>query len=184
MSDISYVVSMNIKDLRKERQLTLQELSDLSNVSTSMLGSIERGDTNPTITTLDKIATGFKVPLSHIIEENKKRILYVESNERTPYKIESGYNVLTTFSYDKHYGFQILEIQVEPHCERYSQGHNKGVVEFLIVHKNSVRLEIDNKMFELNEGDAIRFEADKPHKLINLTEEHAGITNIIYYNRT
>ena len=184
MSDIGHVVSMNIKALRKERQLTLQELSDLSYVSTSMLGSIERGDTNPTITTLDKIATGFKVPLSHILEEDQKSILYIDSNERKPYKTESGYNVLTTFAYDKHYGFQVLEIQVEPLCERISQGHNKGVVEFLIVHKNSVRLEIDNKTFDLDEGDAIRFEADKPHKLINLTKKSAGITNIIYYNRT
>ncbi len=45
MNDISQIVSHNIKRLRKERQLTLQELSDKSGVSVSMLGSIERGDT-------------------------------------------------------------------------------------------------------------------------------------------
>ncbi len=46
MNDISQIVSHNIKRLRKERQLTLQELSDKSGVSVSMLGSIERGGYN------------------------------------------------------------------------------------------------------------------------------------------
>ncbi len=130
MHNIGQIVANNVKRLRKERQLTLNELSDSSGVSTSMLGGIERGDTNPTITILDKIAYGFKIPLSKLIEEDKESIYYVASKDKAVYKSEDLYKAMTVFEYNKDYGFRILEIHMDQESERLSQGHNKGVVEF------------------------------------------------------
>ena len=183
MHNIGQIVANNVKRLRKERQLTLNELSDSSGVSTSMLGGIERGDTNPTITILDKIAYGFKIPLSKLIEEDRESIYYVASKDKAVYKSEDLYKAMTVFEYNKDYGFRILEIHMDPESERSSQGHNKGVVEFLIVSQGKMVLTIENKRFELHTGDAIRFEADKPHKLENVHKGHSKATNIIYYNR-
>ena len=62
MDTMNQIVAGNIRRLRKEKKLTMEELAKLSGVSKSMLAQIERGDGNPTISTLWKISNGMKVP--------------------------------------------------------------------------------------------------------------------------
>ncbi len=52
MESINRNISINLKMIRKEKGLTLEDLSSISGVSKSMLGEIERGSTNPTILVL------------------------------------------------------------------------------------------------------------------------------------
>ena len=50
----------NIRRLREENKLSMDELSRLSGVSKSTLAQIERGDGNPTISTLWKISEWYE----------------------------------------------------------------------------------------------------------------------------
>ena len=45
-----------IRDERRKRKLTLERLSEKTNLSKSLLGQVERGLTQPTISSLKKIA--------------------------------------------------------------------------------------------------------------------------------
>ena len=56
--DINNIVAENIKQIRNEKKLTLDAAAELTGVSRSMLAQIEKGDVNPTITVLWKIAVG------------------------------------------------------------------------------------------------------------------------------
>lgn len=60
--NINSIIAENLKTLRTERNLSLGQLAELSGISKVMLSQIEKGDTNPTINTLWKIAKGLKVP--------------------------------------------------------------------------------------------------------------------------
>ena len=51
MDSMNMIVAKNIKRLREENKLSMDELAKLSGVSKSMLAPIERGDGNPTIST-------------------------------------------------------------------------------------------------------------------------------------
>ena len=55
MDSMNMIVAKNIRRLREEKKLSMDELVRLSGVSKSMLAQIERGDGNPTISTLWKI---------------------------------------------------------------------------------------------------------------------------------
>ena len=44
MDTMNQIVAGNIRRLRKEKKLTMEELAKLSGVSKSMLAQIERGD--------------------------------------------------------------------------------------------------------------------------------------------
>lgn len=57
-------IGERLKEIRANRVLTLDDTAKITGVSKPMLGQIERGQSIPTITTLWKIATGLKVPLS------------------------------------------------------------------------------------------------------------------------
>ena len=56
------IVAKNIRRLREESKLSMDELSKLSGVSKSMLAQIDRVKQNPTISTLWKLSNGMKVP--------------------------------------------------------------------------------------------------------------------------
>lgn len=52
-----------LKDLRKSKGLTLQELAIEADIEISQVHRIEKGKINPTLTTLTALAKGLDVPL-------------------------------------------------------------------------------------------------------------------------
>ena len=69
-------------------------------VSKSMLGQIERGESNPTVSTIGKIVEGLKVPFEQLIY-NRKEIMVVPSPEEAPvWKAKEGeYRIYATPPY-------------------------------------------------------------------------------------
>ena len=63
MDDINKIVAENLREIRRLRKLSLDGLAELTGVSKSMLGQIEREESNPTLQTLWKIAAGLRVSL-------------------------------------------------------------------------------------------------------------------------
>ena len=58
MEDINAVLAENLRRMRENRRLSLDAVARLTGVSKSMLGQIERGEVNPTVASLWKIAGG------------------------------------------------------------------------------------------------------------------------------
>lgn len=63
-------IGEKIKALRLANRITLNELSQKSGVSKSLLSQIERNISIPTVTTLQKIANAFGIPISRMFGEN------------------------------------------------------------------------------------------------------------------
>ena len=92
--EITQVIGANLKRLRTERNLSLGQLAELSDVSKVMLSQIEKGETNPTINTIWKIANGLKIPYTTLLEHPKqgaaivkKSGLNVQSDENGRYRV-------------------------------------------------------------------------------------------------
>ena len=68
MKNLNLIIGNKLKDIRNKRNLSLDEVAKLTGVSKAMLGQIERGQSNPTVSTLWKIATGLKVSFSLFID--------------------------------------------------------------------------------------------------------------------
>ena len=64
-------LGQKLKALRFQNRMTLDKLSQKSSVSKSLLSQIERNISVPTVTTLQKIASAFGVPISSLFSENK-----------------------------------------------------------------------------------------------------------------
>lgn len=60
-------LGLKIKELRNQKNITQQELSDLIGVKRQYVSQIELGDYNITIETLNKIANAFEISLSELI---------------------------------------------------------------------------------------------------------------------
>lgn len=64
-------VSERIVALRKERGLTLQDCARMSGVAASTLSKIERNELSPTISTLQKIASGFELEVTELLSASR-----------------------------------------------------------------------------------------------------------------
>jgi transcriptional regulator with XRE-family HTH domain len=62
-------IGSRIRQLRKQRKLTQEELGEQTGVNYSYIGQIERGDKTPSLKTLIKIAEGLDVTLGYLIQE-------------------------------------------------------------------------------------------------------------------
>ncbi len=68
-TDIDARLSARLKDLRQERGLTLDALAQRAGVSRSMISLIERGESSPTASVLDRLAAGLGVTLASLFAE-------------------------------------------------------------------------------------------------------------------
>ena len=68
MQEMNQHLAQRLKGLRSELGWSLDVAARETGVSKAMLGQIERGESSPTVATLWKIATGFRVSFSSFIE--------------------------------------------------------------------------------------------------------------------
>ena len=127
MCDISKNVSKNLKEMRKSRQLTLEELAEKSGVSKSMLGEIERGRTNPTITVLWKITQALKLPLTALTGHQNEPYVLVKKNDQVPLNQEPGHIISSIFPFYEPHRMEFLNIDLAPKSKLSNEGHIKGV---------------------------------------------------------
>src|SRR2546429_355499 len=73
--DINTRIAHEVRDLRAERDLSLDALAARCGVSRSMISLIERGESSPTAAVLDRLAAGFGVPLATLFDGPTKAIM-------------------------------------------------------------------------------------------------------------
>ena len=106
-----FIVGKRLKSIRLEKQLSLDEVSKLTDVSKPMLGQIERGQSSPTITTLWKIAVGLKIPLSSLLEEKEKECTVVDIRSKEAIVEANGKMIAyPIFSFDPNRNIEIYYI--------------------------------------------------------------------------
>jgi len=69
--DITTLLSRRVRQLREARGLSLEALAERSGVSRSNISLIERAESSPSATVLDKLAAGLGVTLASLFEEER-----------------------------------------------------------------------------------------------------------------
>lgn len=182
MKNLNLIIGNKLKDIRNKRNLSLDEMAKLTGVSKAMLGQIERGQSNPTVSTLWKIATGLKVSFSLFIDENQDDLKTICQNNITPILEDNGkMRLYPIFPFDANKGFEIFTIELEPGCDHISVPHNDGVEEYIIVTEGQIEMNINDKKFILQKGNSMKFMANKPHTYKNTSQYISVFQNIILY---
>ncbi|MDR3594466.1 XRE family transcriptional regulator [Clostridium sp.] len=182
MKNLNLIIGNKLRDIRNKRNLSLDEVTKLTGVSKAMLGQIERGQSNPTVSTLWKIATGLKVSFSFFIDENQDDLKIVDQDEISPIIEDNNrMRLYPIFPFDANKGFEIFTIELEPGCNHISTPHNNGVEEYIIVTEGEIELNINDIKFILQKGNSIKFMANKPHVYKNTNNNRAIFQNIILY---
>lgn len=181
--NISNMVASNVKNIREQKKITLNAAAEMTGVSRSMLAQIEKGDVNPTIPILWKIANGLKVSFTSLLEDKSDELRVVRNADIIPLIEDSGkYINYPVFSFDTNKLFECYRIVIKADGILNAQPHLKGAEEYITVFAGDIIISVDGEYFQLGKGDSIRFRADVPHGYKNNGGEDAEINMLIYYN--
>ncbi len=175
--DLNRAVAENIKRIRKSKKLSIERTAELSGVSRSMLGQIERGEANPSVAILAKLAAALKVPAELLVENDAfEPLLLVREMDTKPERLDGGKTVLRpSFPYDgtcREESF-FLDLYISA---RYEPAVNvPGSVCRATVLSGSVELTAEGETFRLLERDALRFAADRPFCFANQSNTTARL---------
>ena len=182
MDSMNMIVAKNIKRLREENKLSMDELVRLSGVSKSMLAQIERGDGNPTISTLWKISNGMKVPFDALTVRPKSPYEIVKTAEIQPL-LEDGGKVrnYSLFPDNENRRFAVYYLELEEGSYWESEPHLRGTTEFITIFTGKIEILADGQSFIVEKGESILFRADTVHSYKNAGNETA-ILHMILFN--
>jgi XRE family transcriptional regulator, regulator of sulfur utilization len=184
MDKINRIMSENIKSLRKKKNLSLDQLAKLSSVSKSMLGQIERGETNPTINTIWKISNGMKVSFSQLVRKQTEGTQVVKSTQDECFSSDSGrYKLWSIFPYDEAKGFEIYRNEIEKGGSLEAEPHGIGTTEYITVFQGELEIRVGEESYIITQGQSIKFDANKYHAYSNQKSEKIQMSMIIYYNK-
>ncbi|KGR75843.1 helix-turn-helix domain-containing protein [Ureibacillus sinduriensis] len=73
MTDLVTVIGERIRNFRKERGLSQEELAFRASLHSTYIGQLERGEKNATIESFVKICTALDISLAELFEDNPDR---------------------------------------------------------------------------------------------------------------
>lgn len=162
--NLSPVIAENLKRLRLERNLSLGQLSELSEVSKVMLSQIEKGDTNPTINTIWKIAKGLNVPYTVLIDKQENHISVVRKSEAREQSSEDGtYRIYCYYGNTPHRNFELFLLEIDSSAVYTSVGHSEKSQEYIIVLEGGLLLSTNKEDYLLKKEESICFSSAAPH---------------------
>lgn len=180
--NLNYIISTNLKRLRTDRNLSLGQLSELSGVSKVMLSQIEKGESNPTINTIWKIAIGLNVPYTRLIDSPMNDAVVIRKSDCK--KQSENKNSFVSYCYyttDPNRSFELFKVELQPYCKHSSDGHNTKTQEYIFVIRGELTIQLTTEEYVLQEGDSIQFDCSLPHTFINNLDTVLEFTDIIYY---
>lgn len=182
MDDLNQVIAVNLKKIREERKLSLDKVAELTGVSKSMIGQIERGESNPTITTVWKLANGLKISFSSFMSITQPQTSVINKDQITPLVEDNGkYRVYPFFPYEDSRRFEIYMIEIDKGGYWSAEAHGRNTSEFITVFNGELTVRVENNEFLVTEGNSIRFLADRSHAYHNSGKTMTRLSMVIYY---
>lgn len=182
MDHLNKLLAQNLKRLRDDQKLSLDKVAKLTGVSKSMLGQIERGEANPTISTVWKIANGMKVSFTALINKPQRETEIIRKNDIEPLTEGNGkYIAYPYFPYEDGRRFEMYRIDIERGGYLNADPHPDGTYEFITVFEGELTVRFDDEEHTLYEGEAIKFRADCNHFYHNSGEKKLQLSMVLYY---
>jgi len=168
-------IGPRLQHLRKERGLTLDELSAASGVSRSMLSQIERSQANPTLATVWHLSHALGIELSELVGaqsvEQRGRIDVTAASFVPEIRTEDGQCVLRILSpVEKVGAIEFYHLTIAPHGELVSEAHIRGSFEHLTVLDGELHVTSAETTAGVGAGAIARYPADVPHAIRNQTD--------------
>jgi len=177
-------VAENLRQRRKARSLSLDDLARSSGVSRAALSQIETCKSNPTVGVLWKIAVGLGVPFAELIGAPRSGAVVLRRADTQVLRSADGrFESRPLSPAGASPLVELYELRLAARSTHASEAHAPGTHEVVVVLTGQLRMHVQDETFELGAGDSVAFAADRPHTYENPGSAEARYHNVIVYER-
>ncbi|MEM9584339.1 MAG: XRE family transcriptional regulator [Pseudomonadota bacterium] len=182
---LEVAIGREVRAFRRQQEITVAELSNITGLSIGMLSKIENGNTSPSLTTLQTLANALSVPLTSFFRrfEETRQAVHTKSGEgveidREGTRANHQYNLLG------HIGSNASGVIVEPYLITLNDQSDvfptfqHGGIETIYMLEGEVDYRHGDDVHTLKPGDTLFFDADAPHgpeKLVRLPARYLSV---------
>jgi transcriptional regulator with XRE-family HTH domain len=184
-AELGRQVADSLRKLRKERQLSLDQLALASGVSRAALSQIESARTNPTLSILWKVAVGLGIPFQALLgttEGGQSRLL--RSGDHVPLRTADGRvesRLLSPSGGAER--LEVYELRFQAKGILRSESHGAAATETVVLLTGALRVTVGDETHDLAPGDTLFFKANVQHAYENRASRESRCIDVIGYGR-
>ncbi len=183
-ADLARRVAANLRERRKARGLSLDQLATASGVSRAALSQVETLKSNPSLSVLWKIAVGLHIPFSELLGDEGPGVNLLRRSDTQVLRSADGRlesRPVTPASLAR--SLEMYELRLAARSSHAADAHAPGTQELIVVLTGLLRMHVGADRYELGPGDSVAFPADRPHVYENPGGAEARYHNIVLYAR-
>lgn len=164
-------VGLQVRQLRRQRHLTLDELSRRSGVSIGLISQIERGRGNPSFNTLVQLAHALDASIGRLFHAADEHSPVVRRTERRKLDLHHGavddgaVHELLTPTLDR--ALEVVWVEAPPGYSTAETPFTHGGEEVGVVLSGTHEVYLDGVRYVLEAGDSISYSSTIPHWYAN-----------------
>jgi transcriptional regulator with XRE-family HTH domain len=171
-------VGSRLRSLRQQRGLSMQLLAERSGLSVNAIGRVERGESSPTVSSLQRCARALGVSVTAFFETQPQRSTIVVPRNRRPRSQGDGVLVESLGAGLEGQRLGPFLITVMP-----GAGGDRPIVhegeEFAHCVEGEVEYLVSDAWHRLEAGDSLLFLASQPHAFRNTSLERAVVLLVV-----
>lgn len=186
--DILIKISYKIKESRKSKKITVQQLADQSNVSKGLISQIENNRTVPSLPVLMNIIHALQLDLKDFFQDispgdQAQKVFVIKAKDYKPFQKEStrGFAYKRIFTHTLSGGpVDFILLTLKKGASRNKVVHTDAY-EYKYVIKGKVAYLIDGQEYILDEGDSLFFDGRLGHSPSNIGKTEALLLVMYYF---
>ncbi len=166
---LARAIGARVKQERKGREWTLDQLAAAAGVSRRMVVNVEQGSVNPSVGTLLRLSDALGVGLPALVEPPSPRTAKVtrRGEGAVLWTGDLGGRGVLVAGTEPPDVVELWDWTLAPGERHDSEPHVAGTRELLHVQEGALTVEIDGQAYELDTGDALTFRSDTTHAYAN-----------------
>jgi len=152
-----------IHRLRKEKLLTLKQLSEMSNVTATHISELERGLASPTISTLYRIAQALRKPAAYFLPTEEERSYHVTTEKKRKRISRNGYELEFISSDMNNARLVVVNVKFDGEVTLHPLGY-VGDEKMFSVLRGKVEVELNGNTIQMEKGDSLQITEGLPSR--------------------
>lgn len=174
MRELRISFSSRVRELRKQRGLTVRSLAGGAGVTSGFISQIENGQVMPSVTKLVALADALSVPVGALFDTVVPAHNILRSDQRPAREASPGL-IDEVLSSDPTNQLEVFLRYQEPGAvDNELHVHDSGV-EFALVLKGTVEIALKGQRLTLRSGDALTCSGEVPRSCVNVGKGRAEI---------
>lgn len=178
-----HIFGKRLKQLRTEQSLTMQNLSDKSGVSKSMISKIEREEVQPTLDVAVKLAQALGKTLTEVLHESaeQRQIIYIKEEDQ-PIWLDQTSKASRRIISPVFEGLKVESIIFSlPPLTSLGRFPPNPAKRLLYMLEGHIRVIIEPDIYELEKGDSFYFQANVPYEVLNSGAQVASYLMVVHH---